>query len=256
MAKKAFFISDTHLGMHPIQKSIEREKLLVQWMDEIMNDTSELYLLGDIFDFWHEYKRVVPKGFTRFLGKLTEFHDKNIPVYYFTGNHDVWSYGYLKDECGVEILDKPVAKEILGKKFYLAHGDGLGPGDKGYLLLKWAFHNKVLQWFFSRLHPNFALWLGQSWSKSSRLAKGIYVPYMGQKEWLIQYAQKVLQKEKYDYFIFGHRHIPMHLNVEVGAELVCLGDWIVHFTYAEFDGSKVLLKPYINAEKIDIKRTF
>ena len=227
----------------------------VQWMDYIKNDAAEVYFLGDIFDFWYEYKKAIPKGFTRFLGKLLEFHDSKIPVYYFTGNHDVWSYGYLNEAFGVTIYNKPVVKEIAGKKFFMAHGDGLGPGDKGYLILKWAFNNKVLQWMFSRLHPNFALGLGQLWSKNSRLAKGIYANYQGKDEWLIQYAQEIIKKDQYDYFVFGHRHLPIQLNLNSTSEFICLGDWIVHFTYAVFDGDKMQLKTCADQDKVNIIRS-
>ena len=251
MAHKIYFISDIHLGMYPLAKSLEREKILVKWMDDIMEDADALYFLGDTFDFWHEYKRVVPKGFTRFLGKLSEFNDKNIPVYMFTGNHDVWLYGYLHDECGVEIIKKPIIKEFYGKQFYMAHGDGLGPGDKGYLILKWAFNNKVLQWLFARLHPNFALWIGQNWSKNSRLAKGVYADFKGKNEWLVLYAQNLIKKDHFDYFIFGHRHLPMQIRLNDNSEFVCLGDWIIHFTYACFDGTSMELKSYKN-DKINI----
>ncbi len=242
--KKTYFLSDAHLGMYPAIKSIEREKILVKWMDYIKPDVDELYLLGDIFDFWYEYKRVIPKGFSRFLGKLTEFSDHGIPVYFFTGNHDVWCFDYLEKECGVKLVKKPLVKKIGGKRFYMAHGDGLGPGDKSYLLLKWAFHNKFLQWMFSRLHPNFAMALGQKWSKNSRLSKGIYAKFQGVNEWLIQHALKILEKEHVDYFVFGHRHLPVDLMLNEKAKIVILGDWIVHFTYAEFDGENLLLKQF------------
>ena len=255
MAKNIYFLSDAHLGMHPLQKSEEREKLLVKWMDFIKNDASEVYFLGDIFDFWYEYKKAIPKGFTRFLGKLLEFQDDNIPVYYFTGNHDVWSYGYLNEAFGVTIFNEAIVKEFSGKKFFMAHGDGIGPGDKGYLFLKWAFHNKFLQWMFSRLHPNFALGLGQLWSKNSRLAKGVYANYKGKDEWLIQFAREKIKKEHFDYFVFGHRHLPIQLKLDDFSEFICLGDWIVHFTYAVFDGNNMQLKTFINQDKVNIIRS-
>jgi len=256
VGKKTYFLSDAHLGMHSIGKSIEREKLLVKWMNEIQDDASEIYLLGDIFDFWYEYKKVIPKGFSRFLGKLTELSDNGIKVYFFIGNHDVWSFDYLKTECGVEIIRKPIFVNLDGKNFYLAHGDGLGPGDKGYLILKWAFHNKILQWFFSRLHPDFSLSLGQMWSKNSRLAKGIYTKFEGKNEWLVQHAFEVLKDNEIDFFIFGHRHIPMHLKLNETSELICLGDWIVHFTYAVFDGEKIEVKQYKDPDRSKIMTTF
>lgn len=229
--------------MHPPDESLKREKLLVEWLSKIKDSVESLYLMGDIFDFWYEYKKVAPRGFTRFLGKISEYHDDGIPVHFFTGNHDVWVYDYLPQETGIIVHRKPFTTEIGGKKFYLAHGDGLGPGDKAYHILKWAFTNKTLQWLFSRLHPNFAFWLGHSWSNKSRISKGVYADFKGkEKEWLILHSYKILEQEHYDYFIFGHRHIPVHILLKTNSEYICLGDWIVHYTYAVYDGSSVQLR--------------
>lgn len=250
---KIYFISDAHLGMYPPEKSRERERLLVNWLDSVKDEMAELYLLGDIFDFWYEYKKVVPRGFTRFLGKLGELADKGVKIHFFVGNHDVWAFDYFEKELGATIYRKPLQREIMGKKFYLAHGDGLGPGDKFYLILKWAFHNKVLQWLFSRLHPNFSLMLGHSWSKRSRYSKGFYANFKGGKqEWLIIHAKEILKKEHFDYFIFGHRHLAVQLNLNEKTQYIVLGDWIYHFTYAEFDGEKLELKFFKKNEKAKI----
>lgn len=241
--KKVYFISDAHLGMHPEDKSRVREKLLVSWLDGIKNEASELYLMGDIFDFWHEYKHVVPRGFIRFLGKLAELADNGVKIYFFTGNHDIWAYNYLKKELGAEIHHKPLVREFNGKRFFLAHGDGLGPGDFFYKLLKGIFRNRILQFLFARLHPNFAVWLGKTWSKNSRYSKGIVAEdFAGGKEELqIVFAMNTLKKEHYDYFIFGHRHIPYDIQLGAKSRIINLGDWIYSFTYAVFDGSNLNL---------------
>ena len=203
---KIYFVSDAHLGLFPEVKSSEREKKLVNWLDSIKNEVSELYLLGDIFDFWHEYRHAVPKGHVRFLGKLAELSDMGVKIHFFTGNHDVWAYDYLPAEVGLTVYHGPVIREMEGARFYIAHGDGLGKGENGYKMLKWIFTNKVLQWLFARIHPNAALKFGKWWSKNSRYAKGIVPePYKGDdKELQVVFARDTLRREHYDYFIFGH----------------------------------------------------
>jgi UDP-2,3-diacylglucosamine hydrolase len=243
---KIYFVSDIHLGLYPVEKSLEREKMLVSWLDGIKGYASELYFVGDIFDFWHEYKHLVPKGFTRFFGKLSEIADNGAKLYFFTGNHDIWEYGYFKSEIGAEILHDPLIKELNGLKFFIAHGDGLGPGDYGYKILKSAFKNKILQWIFARLHPNFAMWLGKTWSKKSRYSKGIVAKqYAGEKgELQILFAKKKLKEEFFDYFIFGHRHVPFDIKLGDKSRVINLGDWIYSFTYGELDGNTFTLKQY------------
>ncbi len=241
---KIYFISDVHLGLYPPDKSAKREKILVDWLDSIKEDATELYLMGDIFDFWHEYKRVVPRGFTRFLGKIAELSDRGITLYFFTGNHDVWVYDYLPKEIGLTVYRKPVIREINGIRFFLAHGDGLGKGEFGYKLMKGMFTNKILQWLFARLHPNFAVGFGLRWSKSSRYAKGIVAePYNGdEKELQVVFAREKLKSEHFDYFIFGHRHIPFDIRIGSSSRVINLGDWINNFTYGVFDGRQFELK--------------
>jgi UDP-2,3-diacylglucosamine hydrolase len=242
---KIYFASDAHLGMNPAAKSIEREKLIVRWLDEIRKDAAEIYLLGDMLDYWFEYRKVVPRGFTRFLGKIAEITDQGIPVHYFTGNHDVWVFDYLPKEIGVQVHREPVIKEINGKKFYIAHGDGLGPGDKSYTILKKIFTSKILQWLYARLHPNCATSFAHYWSKKSRFAKGISIEYKGDdKEELLIFAREIIQKEHFDFFIFGHRHIPLEYSLNEKSKVFILGDWIVNNTYAVFDGEDVFLKRY------------
>jgi UDP-2,3-diacylglucosamine hydrolase len=234
------------LGLYPAAKSLEREKMLVSWLDRIKNDALEIYLVGDIFDFWHEYKHLVPKGFTRFLGKLSEISDAGTKIYFFSGNHDIWAYGYFKTEFNAEIHHKPLKKELNGLKFFIAHGDGLGPGDFGYKLLKRTFRSKTLQWIFSRLHPNFAMWLGKSWSKKSRYSKGIVSEEFAgeQGELQIVFAKAELKREYFDFFIFGHRHIPIDIKLGDKTRLINLGDWIYSFTYGELDGKSFNLKQF------------
>ncbi len=241
--KKKYFISDVHLGLYPAGKSTEREKILVRWLDSIKDDAGEIYLMGDIFDFWHEYRHVVPRGFTRFLGKIAELSDLGIQLYFFTGNHDIWAYDYLPGEMGLTIYRHPITRNFDGKAFYLAHGDGLGPGDPGYRLMKGAFTNRVLQWLFARIHPNASMAFGKRWSRSSRYAKGIVAePYKGDdKEFQVIYARSVLDREHFDYFIFGHRHIPFDVHIAPDCRVVNLGDWINNFTYAVWDGKDLQL---------------
>lgn len=237
MAKKIYFISDVHLGLHPIERSKEREKILVSWLDSVKDDMSELYLMGDIFDFWHEWKRVVPRGFTRFLGKLSQIADSGVKITMFTGNHDIWIYDYLAEEIGLELHYHPIERELNGLKFFLAHGDGLGPGDTSYKILKKVFTNPMLQWLFKRLHPNLAMAFGLGWSKNSRYAKGIIAEgYRGDdKEWQTLFANEELQRKKHDIFVFGHRHIPSDIKVQE-SRVINLGDWINNFTYGVLDG--------------------
>ncbi len=241
---KIYFISDVHLGLYPPEKSAEREKVLVSWLDSIKEDATELYLMGDIFDFWHEYKRVAPRGFTRFLGKIAELSDKGIILHFFTGNHDVWVYDYLAKEIGLTVYRKPVVREINGIRFFLAHGDGLGKGEFGYKILKSIFTNRILQWLFARLHPNFAVGFGLKWSKSSRYAKGIVAePYNGdEKERQVVFAKEKIKTEHFDYFIFGHRHAPFDIKITPTSRVINLGDWINNFTYGVFDGRQFQLK--------------
>jgi len=241
---KIYFASDLHLGIPNRTESLVREKLFVSWLDRIKEDAAEIFLLGDIFDFWFEYKRVAPRGFTRLLGKLSEICDSGIPVHFFTGNHDIWVFNYLPEETGVILHRKPFTYEFQNKKFFLAHGDGLGPGDKGYKFLKKIFTNSFLQWMYARLHPNFAFWLAGKLSEDSRLS-GVSVDFLGEKEeWLVQYANTISEVEKIDFFIFGHRHIPIDILLKNNSRFVYLGDWINHFTYGVFDGNDFALKTF------------
>jgi UDP-2,3-diacylglucosamine hydrolase len=243
---KIYFASDAHLGYPSHADSLVREKKLVHWLSQARIDAKEIFLLGDIFDFWYEYKRVVPKGFTRLLGTIASITDEGIPVHFFSGNHDVWAFSYLADETGMKIHHEPYIAEFGGKKFFIAHGDGLGPGDPGYKILKSIFRSPVLQWLFSHLlHPDCAMRFGHRWSISSRNNKD-NPPFMGEeKEQLIRFARQQLEKEPVDYFIFGHRHIPFDFTFNgANCRVINLGDWLEHFTYACFCDGTLCLKRF------------
>ncbi|MGI8892909.1 MAG: UDP-2,3-diacylglucosamine diphosphatase [Bacteroidia bacterium] len=243
--KKIYFASDFHLGSPDEEQSRKREKLIVRWLDEIKRDAEELYLMGDVFDFWFEYKTVVPRGYVRLLGKLAELSDAGIKIHYFTGNHDMWVFDYLPKEIGATLYRKPVQREINGKKFYLAHGDGLGPGDKGYKFIKKVFTNKFSQWLFARLHPNLGIGMANYWSRKSRVATQLEEEqFLGDdKEWLVMYSKEILAGEHFDYLIFGHRHLPLDIKIN-SSRYINLGDWFRYNSYAVFDGVELELKYY------------
>jgi UDP-2,3-diacylglucosamine hydrolase len=240
---KIFFASDFHLGLPAGTPPLEREKKVVTWLNSIADKAKEIYLLGDIFDFWWDYKLVVPKGFTRFLGTVASITDSGIPVHFFTGNHDMWVGNYLADECGLIIHPSPISTEFDGRRFHLAHGEGLGTKDKAYKILLSIFRNKPLQKMYSALHPSIGVGIGHSWSLNSRLGKGINMEFLGEeKEDLIRYAKSILENEKIDYFIFGHRHLAMTYILKQGTEILFLGDWITSGNYAEWDGEKLIFR--------------
>ncbi len=245
--KKIYFVSDAHLGTPNHAESLIREKLLVKWLDEIKGSAEEIFIVGDLFDFWFEYGRVIPKGFTRILGKLAELSDAGIPIHFFTGNHDVWMRGYFEQELRIPVYHDPVVKTIRGKDFYIAHGDGLGPGDYGYKVLKVIFRNRFCQLLFKWLHPDIGIAVADFWSKRSRYvsAGGQIEPFLGEeKEWLIIYSKKLLETKHYDFLIFGHRHLPLDISINGKSRFINLGDWITCFTYAEFDGQHFEIKHY------------
>ena len=244
--KKVYFASDNHLGAPTRTDSLPREKKFVAWLDEIKQDAHAIFLLGDLFDFWYEYKRVVPKGFTRTLGKLAEISDKGIEIHYFVGNHDLWMNGYFEEELNIPVHHQPMAFEFNGKSFLIGHGDGLGPGDKGYKRMKKVFTNPVAKWFFRWLHPDLGIKLAQYLSVKNKMISGEEdVKFLGEdKEWLIQYCKSKLEVEHTDYFVFGHRHLPLDIQLNDQSTYINLGDWITYFTYAEFDGSRLNLLEY------------
>jgi UDP-2,3-diacylglucosamine hydrolase len=244
--KKKYFASDFHLGYPNKEDSREREIKLVHWLDSIKHDAEEIYLMGDIFDFWYEYKWVVPRGFVRFIGKLAELTDSGIPIYLFRGNHDIWLDDYLPKEAGVILLEQPVIREWNGKRFFLHHGHALGRYDRGMNFLNWVFTNRFLQFLFSRIHPNGAFAFAHFWSKKSREAK-VYEAktFLSEdKEVLFLYTKEVLQKEHYDYFVFGHRHLALNVAIGNNSHIINLGNWISRSTYGVWDGETFALKEF------------
>lgn len=243
--QKVYFASDFHLGVDARLSSAERERQLVRWLEQIRGDAAAIYLVGDVFDFWFEYRTVVPKGYVRLLGKLAELRDAGTPIYYFTGNHDMWMFRYFEEELGIPTYRAPIRREIMGKQFLIGHGDGLGPGDRGYKILKRIFANRACQWLFERLHPNFGIGLANYWSNKSRDAdEPELAGFLGaEKEWLIAYANRKLEQEYIDYFIFGHRHLPIDYTLNNGrSRYINLGEWMYHNSYAVFDGETVTLE--------------
>jgi len=245
-SKKIYFASDFHLGAPNQLESKKREGKIIEWLSLIQKDASDLYLVGDIFDFWFEYKYTVPKGNIRFLGKIAELIDNGIDIHLFTGNHDMWMFDYLSEELSLKIYRHPIEKTINGKKFLIGLGDGLGPGDRKYKFLKLFFANPLCQWSFARLHPNFAFSIAHRWSRKSREKemKGNHDFLGEEKEWLIQYCKEILKTKTFDFFVFGHRHLPIDHSIEKGIKYVNLGDWINYNTYAVFDGEKLELKEF------------
>ena len=247
--KKIYFASDFHLGAPTYEKSRVREKKICAWLDEIKSDCQALYLVGDIFDFWFEYKFAIPKGFVRLQGKIAEFTDSGIPVHFFTGNHDMWAFDYLPKELGVQIHYNPIVQDFNNQTIYIGHGDGLGPGDYGYKRLKKVFKNRFIQSFFGFIHPNLGIGLADFLSKRSRAKSGhLDEVFLGEeKEWLVQYCKDILKTQAVDFFVFGHRHLPIVQTVE-NATYINLGDWIHYFTYGVFDGEKFELLKFDTSE--------
>ncbi|MFS4468959.1 UDP-2,3-diacylglucosamine diphosphatase [Maribacter sp. 2210JD10-5] len=244
--KKVYFASDNHLGAPTMAESFPREKKFVAWLDEIKTDACALFLLGDLFDFWFEYKTVVPKGFTRTLGKLAEISDAGIPIFYFVGNHDLWMNGYFEEELNIPVFHKPQQYDINGTSFFIGHGDGLGPHDKGYKRMKKLFTNPIAKWFFRWMHPDIGVKVAQYFSVKNKLISGDDdEKFLGEdKEWLVQYAKRKLETQHYDHFIFGHRHLPLEIDLNGKSTYTNLGDWIHYYTYAVFDGERLNLLEY------------
>jgi UDP-2,3-diacylglucosamine hydrolase len=244
--KKIYFASDFHLGAPDYATSLEREKRIVKWLDEIKDDAEEIFLVGDLFDFWFEYKTVVPRGYVRILGKIAELTDSGIPVHLFTGNHDMWIFDYLPKEINIILHKEPIEREFGGKKFLIGHGDGLGPGDNGYKFLKKVFANKFCQWLFAIIHPDLGMKIANYWSHRSRIFNEAHEEkFLGEsKEWLVIYCKEVLQKKHYEYFIFGHRHLPLDIKLNEGSRYINLGEWFKSNSFAVFDGTDISLKKY------------
>jgi UDP-2,3-diacylglucosamine hydrolase len=249
--KKIYFLSDFHLGAPNAADSLIREKKIIRFLDEIKTNAATIFIVGDLFDFWYEYKKVVPKGYVRILGKLAEITDAGIPIHFFVGNHDMWMRDYFQKELNIPVYFDPVSFEFNGKKFLVGHGDGLGPGDNGYKFIKKIFRNKACKWLFGILPPAIGMGIAHYFSRKSRAQTGqTDEKFLGEdKEWLIVHCKEVLKKEYYDYLVFGHRHLPIDFTLkdtvsQKESRYINLGDWIKYFSYAEFDGENLALKYY------------
>ena len=244
--KKIYFASDQHFGAPTQEASKVREKLFLDWLNEIEKDASALFLLGDLFDFWMEYKTVVPKGFVRILGKLAPFVDQGIAVHYFVGNHDLWMVDYFEKELGIPVYQRPQEFILENSSFFIGHGDGLGPNDKGYKRMKKVFVNPIAKFLFKSLHPDIGMRIGQYFSVKNKLISGAEdIVFLGEeKEWLAQYAQRKLKDKHRDFFLFGHRHLPLEIELNPKSKYINLGDWITHTTYGVFDGKDFKLKKW------------
>jgi len=234
--KKIYFASDQHLGAPTAEASLPRERKFVAWLDTIKEDAGAVFLLGDLFDFWFEYKTVVPKGFVRVLGKLAELRDAGIAIYFFVGNHDLWMRDYFQKELSIPVFHKPQEFDINGKLFLIGHGDGLGPEDHGYKRMKKVFTFPFFKWLFRWLHPDIGVRLGHYFSVKNKLISGDKdASFLGEEnEWLALYCRKKLQEKHYDFFVFGHRHLPLEIELNNSSTYINLGDWIQYFTYGEF----------------------
>lgn len=243
-SKNIYFLSDAHLGVPDHESSLDRERKLVRWLEQVAPNARAIFLLGDIFDFWFEYKHVVPRGHVRLLGTLAHLTDQDIPVHFFPGNHDLWVNDYFSKEVGMQIHHHPLRASFCGKSFFIAHGDGLGKGDQGYKFLKKIFTCRLCQWLFARLHPNFAVGLARHLSRRSRINNlSEDDKFLGEeREYLIGYAKDILQKEHYDYFVFGHRHLPLKIKLSQQSTYYNLGEWFNRFTYGVFDGQEFRLE--------------
>jgi UDP-2,3-diacylglucosamine hydrolase len=254
MKKKVYFLSDAHLGCRAFtpEEDLSRERKLVEFLNHAQKDAKAIYLVGDIFDFWYEYKTVVPRGHTRLLGKLAELSDQKIEIHFFIGNHDLWCNDYLQKECGIIVHRSPQTISILGANFFISHGDGLGDPDWKFRCLRSIFHSKMLQRFFSSIHPRWSLALGYQWAKQSRMKRETLTDndYAGEgKDYLVLFSKKYLKENPtINYFIYGHRHLMLDLMMTRSSRMLILGDWISYFSYAVFDGEKMELHQYGNEQ--------
>lgn len=251
--KNVYFLSDAHLGSRAIPHARQQERRLVRFLDEIKDKASAVYLLGDIFDFWYEYRYVVPKGYTRLLGKISELTDMGVEVHFFTGNHDIWCKDYFEEECGMKVHHDPITIEIGDKLFFLGHGDGLGDPDKKFRFLRGLFRSKLCQALFSCIHPRWSMPFGLNWARHSRLKHTVEngeEPYMGEdKEFLVLFAKKYLKEHpQINFFMLGHRHIELDLMLSRSSRIMILGDWISQFTYAVYDGVNMFMENYEEGE--------
>ena len=245
--KKIYFASDQHFGAESSEKSIPREKVFVSWLDSIKNDAETLFLLGDLFDFWFEYKYVVPKGFVRVLGKLAELKDAGVDIHFFVGNHDLWMKDYFEKELNIPVYHEPKEFILQGKTFLMGHGDGLGPGDKGYKFIKKIFTKPVCNWLFRWLHPDVGMSFAMYLSRENKAVSGAEdVHFLGEdKEYLILHCKEILEQKHYDYFVFGHRHLPMIFDLPQNSKYVNTGDWITYNTYGVLENGEFKIREFL-----------
>lgn len=245
--KKIYFASDQHFGAPTVEKSRVRERKFISWLDSIKNDADVIFLLGDLFDFWFEYKKVIPKGFVRVLGKLAELKDNGVEIHFFVGNHDLWMKDYFQTELNIPVYHTPKEFTFNNKIFLIGHGDGLGPGDTGFKIMKKVFTNPFSKWLFKWIHPDIGVKLAQYLSVKNKLISGEEdVKFLGEEnEWLVLYCKSKLSSKHYDYFIFGHRHLPLELSVGENSKYINTGDWITHFSFAVFNGKEIQLNYYL-----------
>jgi UDP-2,3-diacylglucosamine hydrolase len=254
--KKIFFLSDFHLGAPDAPRSLQREKLIVGFLNEIRDEADTIFIVGDVFDFWYEYKKVVPRGYVRLLGKLAELTDAGITIQFFVGNHDMWMKNYFQKELNVPVYFEPKEFIFNNKTFLVGHGDGIGPGDRGYKALKKVFRNPVCQWLFGVLPPAVGMGLANYSSRKSREAAGNHKEetFLGEdKEWLLIYSKETLAEKNFDFFVFGHRHLPIDYRLSGTSRYINLGDWINYQTYGVFDGKDMELKSYTGKEAKIVK---
>ena len=243
--KKIFFISDFHLGVPTAEISLERERKIIRWIESVQAEAQAIFFVGDVYDFWFEYKYTIPKGFMRFQGKLAELADRGIKLYFFPGNHDLWMFGYYEKELGATVSRKPIQFTINQKKFYVVHGDGYGPRDKLHKLMLKVFESRFFQAIFHNVPNWFSYGIAQNWSKHSRIANADFdEKFLGEDEWLWAYSKQLELIAHHDYYIFGHRHLPLDLKVGDNARYINLGEWFRACTYAVFDGNEVAFKKF------------
>ncbi len=244
--KKIYFASDFHLGAPNHDTSLIREHKVVAWLEAVRHDAHSIYLLGDIFDFWFEYRHTIPKGFIRLQGKLAELRDTGIPIYFFTGNHDMWMFDYFPQELGIPVYREPIILNISKQKLFVGHGDGLGSGEFTYKFLKAFFNSKICQWLFARLHPNLGMSIAHYWSRQSRISNIKHEEKFNgeENEYLFAWCKEQEQKAHYDYYIFGHRHLPLNLKVGEASHYINIGEWVHQPTYGVYDGSGFELKSF------------
>jgi len=242
--KKIYFGSDFHLGAPTEKESQERERKIIRWLEHVSQDASAIFLLGDLFDFWFEYKTVVPKGFIRFQGKLAELKDRGIAIHLFAGNHDLWFKDYFTKELDIPIHHNPVALEVGEKRLLIGHGDGLGPGDRKFKMVKRIFTNPFAKWAYRWIHPDIGITLAKYWSKKSRVEPEKERFQGEEKERLLTYCKEVEKTHHHDYYVFGHRHLPLVLMVSDNSTYFNLGEWVSQCNYLEFDGKEATLKVF------------